>query len=154
MFNQSAVNGLFSAVQSQIQTLGMFQTVNTHEPKSAPQTQLHCSIWVESISPIGRASGLSSTSGVVTFSVRMYKNMLSKPEDEIDPALTTALTTVLNAFSGAFTLGGTVRDIDLLGMYGRAMEAQAGYVSVDNKMFRQFTVTLPVVVNDLWAQEA
>ena len=153
-FSQASVNQLFDSIQSTCLTLGVFDSVNTHEPKSAPQKGVTASIWVDSIVPNGRASGLDATSGVVTFNVRCYTSMLAQPYDYIDPNLTTAAMTVLNAFSEDFTFGETVRDIDLLGMYGVSMNARAGYLSIDNKMFRIITVTVPVVINDLFTQEA
>lgn len=153
-FDQAAVNALFDHAQSALMTLGVFETVNTHEPKSAPGSGIRAAMWVDSIIPVGRASGLSATSGVVTLNIRCYSSFLQQPYDDIDPALLTATTTVLNAYSGSFTLGGTVRDIDLLGMYGRSMGAQAGYITQDGKAYRIFTITLPIVVDDLWQMEA
>ncbi len=154
MFAQAQVNALFAEVQSACQGLGLFEVVATHEPKSAPQEGLYACVWIDSISPAARASGLSATSGVVMFNIRIYTSMLSQPYDLIDPALTTAAMAVLGAFTGEFTLGSSVRDIDLLGMYGTPMEARAGYVDIDRKFFRIYTITLPVVVNDLFAMEA
>ena len=151
-FNQSAVNSLFDQITSDIAQLGVFESVNKHEPKSAPQNGMYASVWMDSVTPVGRASGLASISGVVTFNVRIYSSMLQQPLDEIDPGVMTAVCAVLNAFSGEFTLGGTVRDIDLLGMYGRSMSAQAGYINIDNKMFRVMTITIPVIVNDMFTE--
>ena len=151
-FNQSAVNSLFDQVVSEVMQLGVFETVNTHEPKSAPQNGLHASVWMDSIAPTGRASGLAAISGVVTLMIRCYSSMLQQPLDAIDPNLMYASSTIINAFSGEFTLGGTVRDVDLLGMYGRSLSAQAGYLSIDNKMFRVMTITVPVVINDMFSE--
>lgn len=153
-FDQTAVNALFDAVLSKLLTLGIFQTVNQHEPKSAPGLGTRASMWVDSMRPIPGASGLNATSGVVTFNVRVYSNFLQMPLDGIDPDILTATSTVLNAFSAGFTLGGTVRAIDLLGMYGAAMEARAGYVTQDGKVYRLMDVTLPMIINDLWTQVA
>lgn len=153
-FDQAAVAALFDAVVSRLLTLGVFETVNQHEPKSAPGNGMRAAVWVQSIQPVGRASGLSATSGVVMFNMRFYSNFLQMPLDGIDPDLLTATTTVLGAFTGAFTLGDTVRDIDLLGMYGQGMGAVAGYINQDNRVYRIMTVTLPVVIDDLWTQEA
>jgi hypothetical protein len=149
-FDQAAVAALFNSVVSKVLTLGVFQTVNQHEPKSAPGNGMRAFVWVDAIQPVGRASGLSSTSGVVTLNVRIYSNFLQMPLDGIDPDILTATSTVMNAFSNDFTLGGTVREIDLLGMYGAAMGAVAGYITQENKVYRIMTVTLPVVLNDLW----
>jgi len=151
-FNQAAVSPLFDEIVSVIAALGIFEDVNSHEPKSAPQSGLHASVWLDSVAPVGRASGLAAISGVVTFNVRCYGSMLQQPLDNIDPAIGTAACAVLNALSGEFTLGGTVRDIDLLGMYGRSLSAQAGYVNIDSKMHRIMTITVPVIVNDMFTE--
>ena len=153
-FNQAAVDDLFDAVVSVPMTLALFERVNSHEPKSAPGNGLTCALWVQDIRPVGRASGLAAVSGVVTFNVRLYTSFLAPSSDEIDPNLLTACTTLLGAYTGSFTLGGTVQNIDLLGMYGPAMAAQAGYLSQDGKMYRIMTITLSVVIDDLWTMGA
>lgn len=153
-FDQQAVSNLTDYVVSVPKTTGMFRRVNGHEPKSAPGTGLSLAVWADSIQPIAQASGLASTSGVVTYLARAYGNMLQKPEDDIDPRLMAAGSVLIGAYSADFTLGGLVRNIDLLGMYGRKMGGQAGYVTIGGSMYRIFTVTVPCVVNDLWPQEA
>lgn len=153
-FNQAAVDDLFDKVVSRALTLGVFDTVNQHEPKSAPGNGIRAAVWVQNIAPVARASGLNATSGVVTLNLRVYNSFLQMPLDEIDPDTMTASSTVMNAFSTDFTLGGSVRCIDLLGMYGASMSAQAGYQEVSGKMYRIMTVTIPVVINDLWTQVA
>ena len=122
----------------------VFRTVNFHEPKSAPGTGLRLAIWCQSIEPIAAASGLASTTGYVVCWARAYGNMLAKPEDEIDPRIMTAMTTLIGAYSADFTLGGTIRNLDLLGAYGQKLAAQAGYVTIDSHLYRQMTLTIPV----------
>lgn len=151
-FDTAAVNALMASVESTAMKTGQFRTVNTHEPKSAPGSGLRCAIWVQSIEPIPAASGLASTSGYLVLFARIYGNMLAKPEDEIDPRMTSAAALLVGAFSGDFTLGGTVRNIDLLGEYGQRLAAQAGYVTIGGAMYRQMTVTVPCIVNDMWDQ--
>lgn len=153
-FDAAAVATLFDRLESHALTLGVFETVNTHEPKSAPGSGLRAAIWVQSIVGVGRASGLSATSGVVTLNVRIYSNFLQQPVDGIDPAMLTATTTLLNAYTSDFDLGATVRNIDLLGSYGPAMGAQAGYLTQDGRVYRVMTIALPVVIDDLWTQGA
>lgn len=151
-FNQLAVNTMFAEVVSDLQQLGVFEIVITHEPKSAPQNGFVASVWIDAIDPVGRASGIAATSGVVTLICRIYSSMLLQPPDNIDPGVTTAVSAVLNQVTEGYTLGGNARDVDLLGMYGRSLSAQAGYVSIDNKMFRVVTITIPVVINDMFTQ--
>lgn len=153
-FDAAAVDDLFSAVQSAATSLGVFETVNTHEPKNAPGNGLLCSIWVDTIKPV-RTSGLNETSGMVTFFVRVYNSMLAEPQDNIDPAITKAVMTLMESYTGDFDFGevADVRNIDLLGAYGDGLSAQAGYMEIGNKMFRVMVLNLPVVINDLFAQE-
>lgn len=142
---------LLSRIVSHALALGVFKQVNKHEPKSAPTQGLTAAVWVDEIEPI-RSGGLNSTSARVAFNFRIYLPMIQKPEDEADPRIAHALDLLMNAYSGDFQLGGNVRQVDLLGAYGQALSSRAGYISLDGKMYRVFTVTLPLIVNDVWEQ--
>lgn len=151
-FDAAAVNDLFAQAQSHAMTLGLFSAVNSHEPKNAPLGGLACAIWVQSITPIGRASGLSTTTGKVELRVRIYGSALGEPQDAIDPAILAAASTLMAEYSGNLTLGGTVRNVDLLGSFGTGLSAQAGYVTIASQIFRVMEVILPIVINDLYVQ--
>ena len=153
-FDVAAVNALMSAVESIAMQTGQFRSVNLHEPKAQPGSGLRCAIWAQDIEPIAEASGLASTTGYVTLNARVYGNMLAQPEDDVDPRLMTAGTVLIGAYSADFTLGGTVRNIDLTGMYGQKLGGSAGYLTIANTMYRIFTITVPCVVNDMWTQTA
>lgn len=144
---------LIARLESHALALGIFQSVNGHEPKNAPGAGLNAALWVQSIEPI-RSSGLDSTSVRIEFSLRIYQNMLKDPQDSIDPALIDAVDVLFGQYSGDFDLAQTVRQIDLLGTYGNALSAQAGYISQDSKLYRVMTITLPVIVNDTWEQDS
>ena len=139
-------------VVSHAMTLGVFERVNGHEPKSAPGNGASCAVWVDSIGPIVGRSGLSSTSALFVVNARAYSSMLQEPQDAIDPNITKAIGALINAYSGDFTLGGLVRCVDLLGMSGTALRAQAGYLTQDGKLFRVMTVTVPIIINDVFDQ--
>lgn len=138
---------LLDAVQSNIMELGLFDRVNTHEPKNAPGHGLTCAIWVESINAEARYSGLAATSARVTFSIRIYLNMLKEPQDSIDPEVMEGTDAILNALNGDFSLGGDANYVDLAGMSSRA-----GFATIDKAMYRVMTITAPVVVADVWEQ--
>lgn len=148
-----AISTLMDQVASEAAASGYFERVNQHEPKNAPGNGLTAAVWVDRIAPV-QSSGLSSTSGVVVVFVRIYANMLSEPQDSIDPNIVTATDALLAAYSGDFDLGGNVRCVDLFGMSGFALSAQAGYIPQDGKLFRAMTITVPLIVNDIWAQVA
>ena len=151
-FDQQAVRDVFDRVQSHAMALGVFERVNTHEPKSKLGTGMYAAIWVDSIRPV--PSGQAATDGVVSLRCRIYTSMLQEPQDAIDLDVLTAVTTLMNAYSGDFGLGGVagVRSIDLLGMYGESLSMTAGYLDIDRAMFRIATVVVPMVINDLWSQ--
>lgn len=146
------VVGIVAAVESHARELGVFEDVVTTEPKSAPGNGIYAAIWVEGITPVPAASGLGAVSTLLTLTVRVMKRMLSLPYGSIDPDMLAAVDQVMGAYAGSFTLGGEVRDVDLLGMYGTRMAGKAGYITLDKTMFRVMDISLPLVVNDLWPE--
>lgn len=155
-FNSAAITDLTSAIVTDAETLGVFETVNIHEPKNAPGPGLRCSVWVDGIKPV-RTSGLDATSGLVTFFIRIYNSMLAEPQDDIDSNILSAACSLMESYSGDFTFDtvttAEIRDIDLLGAYSEGLSAQAGYMEISGKMYRVIVITLPVVVDNLWPQE-
>lgn len=147
------IDTLMSRVTSHAQTLGVFRKVNGHEPKSAPGNGVTAAVWVQGVDPI-ESSGLDSTSVRIGLMWRLYTPMIQEAPDAIDPSAVKALDRLCAAYTGAFTLGGMVRQVDVRGAYGEPMQARAGYLNQDGRMFRVMDVTLPLIVNDLWTEEA
>lgn len=145
---------ILDAAVSHAMALGYFERVNAHEPKNKPGNGLTCALWVDRIGPALGSSGLASTTALLILNVRVYTSMLAQPADGIDPNLLDAVDGLMSAYSGDFELGGLVRQVDLLGQFGTPLSAQAGYLPIDNKLYRVMTITLPLVVNDLWSQAA
>lgn len=151
-FNDAAVNEVFDKVISYAMTTGRFDSVNGHEPTNAPRQGVICSVWIQVIHPI-LASGLAATSGVVQLNARIYRNFKSMPHDVIDPEITAATCDLMGALSADFDFGTAdvdVRAVDLLGTYGVPLAAQAGYIEIDRQMFRVMTITIPIIVNDMF----
>lgn len=148
-FNAAAAKALFAAVESHAQALGIFDRVNTHEPLNKPGKGLSASIVLAGIAPDPRTSGQASVSGIVTLLIRVYKPMTTRPLDPVDPEILGAAATLLAAYAGDFTLGGTVRDVDPL-----ALRAQPRYLQQDGEEFRVVEVTLPIGINDMWPEVA
>ncbi|MGW6747641.1 hypothetical protein [Streptomyces sp. NPDC055006] len=145
------VLGILDGVESHAAASGWFERVNGHEPKSAPTTGgLTCAVWIDSITPV-LSSGLGSTSGRLTVMVRLY-SPLSEPEDAVDRNLMAALSDLFSAYCGDFTLGGLIRAVDIRGAHGAPLAARAGYLEQDSATFRVFTLTVPLIVNDLWEE--
>ena len=143
---------IFDAVVSDAQRSGYFDKVNLHEPKRKPGTRLTAAIWVQSIDPIALASGLAATSARVVFMLRIYSNMLKEPQDMIDPQVTKATSNLMRRYHDDFDFDGAIRNVDLLGSFGVALSAQAGYIDIDNTMYRIMDIRIPCIVNDVWPQ--
>lgn len=132
---------------------GYFDRVNQHEPKNKPGRGLTCAMWIDRIEPARGMSGLTATSARVVFNVRVYTNMLQNPQDAIDPNVMIATDALMEAYSGDFTLSGDAAFIDLMGATpGHTLEAQSGYINIDNMVYRVMTISVPVIVNDAWPQ--
>lgn len=147
------LTGITDALASHALSSGWFDAVNSHEPKSAPNTAgLTAAVWVQNVGPASGASGLSVTTIRLEMLVRVYTSMTTDPPDMIDPAVVGAVDALLQAYSGDFTLGGLIRNVDLLGRHGRPLGARAGYLELDHVVFRVMDVTVPVIVNDVYDQ--
>ncbi|WP_326646056.1 hypothetical protein OG884_15505 [Streptosporangium sp. NBC_01755] len=143
---------ILDGLTSHALALGLFERVNSHEPKNAPGNGLTAAVWVDSIAPVPTGSGLASTSARLVFNVRIYTGAEQEPADAIDPNMLAATDALMSAYSGDFTLGGSVRNVDLLGQAGTSLSAQAGYIQHDSKLLRVMTLVVPVIVNDVWEQ--
>jgi hypothetical protein len=149
-----AIGQVFDRLVSLALQTARFETVNQHEPKNAPGQGVNCSVWIQRIRPA--RSGLNATSIVVDFDIRVYTSFTQQPFDFIDPGIWSAVNVMFGALSGDFEMGGVAntRNIDLLGINGTGLSAQAGYVEIDRRMFRVMTIDVPVIFNDAFMQES
>lgn len=159
-FDDAAINQVIDKIVSYALSSGRFDSVNGHEPKSAPGNGIVFAVWAQIIRP-ARLSGLAATSILVQFQGRIYIPFNQQPYDMIDPQVMAATTDMMAAFSADFDLGGAadVRYIDLLGIEGanmgaQGLSAQAGYVEIDRRMYRIMTLNIPIVINDAFKQVA
>lgn len=142
---------IVDAAASHAEALGHFEWVTSHEPKSAPQG-IGAAFWAQYMGPVPANSGLDITSALVVLNCRIYTSMLTEPQDLIDPQIMKATDDLMAAYTGDFTLGGLVECVDLLGMTGERLEARAGYLEQDRKIFRIMTISVPVIVAEAWEQ--
>lgn len=143
---------VIDAMVSHALSLGVFDAVNGHEPIAPPTSGLTAAVWNQSIEPV-RTSGLSTTSGLLVFNVRLYTSMQSDPADAIDPNMMAAESALIGAYSGDFTFGANVRNVDLLGQHSpRGLHSLAGYLNQGDGVYRVRTLFVPIIVDDLWEQ--
>lgn len=145
---------ILDEIVSHALSLGVFDTVNLHEPTVPPAASgITAAVWVQSIGP-SLLSGLSSTSARIAFTIRLFQNAYSEPPDAIDPAMMNAADVLFTSLAGDFELGGNVRNIDLMGAGGSSLSLISGYLSQGNMNYRIMDITVPVIVNDAWDQVA
>lgn len=148
----------FAAIMSQVrahaQTTGLFDRVNSHEPKNPPGRGISIAYYVDHIEPQGERSGLASTSAVMVIIGTIYQTMTLEPADNIDLVVLRAVDALFAAYSGDFDLGGTIECVDLLGQSGYKLRVDAGYQEIGDKKYRVMDVTLPLLINDMWSQAA
>jgi hypothetical protein len=148
------VRTILDAVESHALASGFFQAVNGHEPMSPPTSGITCAVWVEQIGPARGGSNINSTTARLALFVRLYTSLSQQEPDAIDPALMDALDGLMAAYSSDFTLDGLIRHVDLLGAYGDPLSARAGYLAESGTEYRVLTITLPLIVSNLWEQVA
>lgn len=150
------VRTLRDGLQNHALASGWFDAVNGEEPKSPPPTRgLTAAVWPQLLEPATGGSGLTSTTIRIAFTVRLYMGMGVDPADDIDPYMIDACDDLMGRYSSDFTLDGLIKQIDLLGTYGKPLGFEAGYQRMESGTeFRVIDILCPLIVNDLWDQEA
>jgi len=151
---QTTLKDIHDQLESAQRRSGFFDAVAMHEPKNEPGEGVTAATWLQRAEPARGASGLASTSVRIEVVTRLYTNMLSESADAIDPAVYAAADHLINAYSGDFDLGGTVRNVDLLGAHGEPLHMRAGYLRQGPVLYRVADIVTPIIVNDLWSQTA
>lgn len=147
------LEGIRAALMSHAAASGRFERVNGHEPHNAPGSGISAAVWLHQVLPSARQSGLTATSAVVIFNIRIYTTMLAEPQDDIDPRILGAADLLFTAYVADFQLGGTVAAVDVFGMAaGVGLQINAGHLEQDGKPYRVLVITLPLLVHDVWEQ--
>lgn len=146
------VIGLRNVLLSAAASTGLFGRIEGHEPKAKPGNGVYCALWVSEIAPAISGSGLNATAIRLEYSMRIGTNMLTEPQDDIDPKVLQATAALILALSGDFQLSGYADWIDLLGARGAPLAARAGYLNQDGALYRVMVLTIPIIIDDVFAQ--
>ncbi|MFF7837550.1 hypothetical protein ACFZC6_01750 [Streptomyces ossamyceticus] len=140
---------------SHAQATGLFGQVLGHEPISAPGSGLTAAFWVSRVGPVPNGSGLKSTTARLELMATLLEPADTEPADGVDVDMVGAVDALLAAYSGDFEPGGNVRMVDLLGAYGTPLSAAFGYTRfAGGTTYRAATLTIPLIINDVWGQVA
>lgn len=148
--------GLMNALTTFAAESGLFEKVFGHEPKAAPPaTGLSCGVWINEGPRVILSSGLNTGSVRIEFMMRVFRSMLTEPQDNIDPDVLNATDALFSAIAGEFQLGvsGT-RYVDVLGSEGEGLRAIPGYLEQDTRKFRVMEIFVPVIINDAYTYAA
>lgn len=145
---------LIEAVASHAMTTGRFEQVNQYEAKNKVTSGLFCDVTVVSGVAIPLASGLDVTAALVVMSVVAYANGATEPMDGTEVALLNTVDDLLTLYNGDFTLDGLIRNVDIMGAYGPPLGWTMGHMDRSGGPIRAAEITLPLVINDAWDQEA
>ena len=135
------------AVAGHLLASGYLRDVMIGEPKSPPSgDQLTASVFLNSISVAEVTLGTTIESHVLT--LRIFRNMLAEPTNTMEKEFAKAVSSILSDIIGEFDLGGSVRSIDVAGIYGSSIAVNYGYLDLGGTMFRIADITLPLIVDD------
>jgi hypothetical protein len=154
----ATVLAIYQAVLSQAQASGNFDASTDHDSLNPPGQGASASLIVQSLEPIGRASGLASTSGRLEFVLRIEMPREAQPSGQSEKTLICAVVAFMAACTAGFELPavpeGIVRCIDLLGMYGEPLKAVFGWFDHSEGRYRGAEITVPIILNDIFVQSA
>lgn len=146
------LNAYRSAATSHAQTLGVFEQVLGHEPVSSPGSGLTYAMWCGPVRPVPARSGLASVSARLELRGRVFLPADTEPQDDVDPTVLGAVSALMGAYCGDFTLGDLVANVDLLGAHGPGLGAEFGYTDIGSTKYRVATLTIPLIINDAWTE--
>jgi hypothetical protein len=149
--SQNDFVSIFAALVTHAQELGIFETVYQGEPKSAPTNGLTLALYVggatdQGFSLVSQRSGLATVSKRIVLTARIHFPMLHEPISDIETTVLSATEQYVDSLLSDFMLGHTVDFLDMFGAYGTGVAGLPGYITIDSKLFRVMSITLPVIL--------
>ena len=145
------------AISSHISRSGYVNDVRIGEPVAPPDApdKMHAAIYMASANVVGLT--LSNTVEVHLVTVRLYRRAAFGQGDDagqVEAEVALAVSQISSNLIGEFDLGGTSRNIDVVGQYGQNISATWGYVTLGNTVFRTVDLAVPLVIDDSATQAA
>lgn len=153
MTAQIDTDAIMAAIRSIPMESGLFERFEGHETKGGQAVGgLVGECFFSGFGPVPAGSGLSATTARLEITARLRMNALREPLDGIELDMMRATATLIAAYSTDFTLGGLIKNIDLLGSMGDPLRAIPGYITLDKTMYRAVGIPIPMIINDVWEQ--
>lgn len=130
---------------------GAYEVARVGEFRKPTKGLAFC-VFMTSYGSANTGSGLADTAGLLHATARVQMPMLYQPEETLEGLVLDAADGYLSRLNGAFTLGGLVRNVDLLAEQGVPMVWEFGYIVIDQVAFRIADLPIRVVLNDQWTQ--
>jgi len=153
---------LVAAVQTALvdhaAALGVFGSVNGHEPRNAPSDAPALSLYAVGARPLPRGSGLAVVSVALDWAARVSVPAAVGDLDAVERLVSAAglaywaaVVSDLDLALGAAQLpaGMSMWGLDVLGVHGQGTRMELGYLVPDATPLRVATVSLPIIVNDV-----
>tara|TARA_R100001530_G_scaffold33644_3_gene26392 strand:- start:968 stop:1423 length:456 start_codon:yes stop_codon:yes gene_type:complete len=142
-----AIKTTLESIQGYLAASGYFHDVQIGEPKQPPAGELAAAIYMSSVNVVlVFANGGTRENHQIM--VRIYLNMLSLPEEDIEKRMAEVVSKVTSDLIGDADQRGTVMTIDVGGMHGPALNIRWGHVDVGGTMYRVADMLVPVIVDD------
>ena len=143
------IGNTLHAVESYVQNLGLFQTVQIGEPKQPLGQGIHAAIFMQTVSISTVYVGGDTRENHIV-QVRIYKDMLAEqtdPQNNLESELASAVSKLMSNLLGDTDLESSIMSIDAAGMDGTQMRVDYGYIDVGGSMYRIADITVPLIVN-------
>ncbi len=134
------ITSTMRAIQSHLQASGWFDRVQVGEPKGPPGSGLTAAIFMEQVA-VDELT-LETTIEFHDVVVRFYTPDLQQTIPIREDRLEKAVAFIEKAWFGGFTLGGTVRNIDV-----SELAWDFGHVDIDRIEYRTVETTLSLIVD-------
>jgi hypothetical protein len=147
--------GVLAALGTVFQTIGGIESVITSSGVAPPASGVSVQIYaIPPWKPLDKRSGLASVSMLTTWAARLVTPIGSPPADDLDMTLLSVYSAAMNTLVGGFTLNGQVEQLDLLGAYGTGMPMEPQFLEMGGTVYRALTMTLSLVLDDVWVEVA
>lgn len=140
------ITSTLEVVRSHVATTGGLASVEIEEPKQPyGDNRFHASVFMRSAEVV--ITTLDSTVEVHSVIVRLYRDALAEPKNQIETGMAFLVSTIGDNILGDFSLGGNIRNVDIGGDFGQPFRADWGRVEIGQTTYRVADLLLGCVVN-------